>query len=289
MSGQLKSTIRNGSKSFFLASLFFSNEIRLACWKLYQWCRHCDDKIDKGGTLEDITTLREQTKRGILASEDDEVFRHLGSLVREYKIPEKYPFELLEGLQKDASGERYHTISELEVYSYHVAGVVGLMMSYIMGVKSREASDQAVSMGNAMQLTNIARDVREDYLLGRIYLPLNWLKENGVDTESMLEKKNLPALFEVVERLLAHADGLYQKGYAGLKYLPLRAAFAVSIAGSIYSAIGKKVLRLGPKALEGRVSVGLPEKILWIIHGLLRVVSQMPQRISERFFHVYNS
>lgn len=266
-----QAAIQNGSKSFYLASLFFPRKVKTDCWVLYRWCRYCDDRIDDGGTETDLEEIKEQTRAAVWEGEASEPFRSLGALCRDHDIPGKFPMELIEGFERDVQGVKIIDGRDLEKYSYHVAGVVGLMMSHIMGADMPKAAAAAVNMGNAMQLTNIARDIREDYLNGRVYLPQSWLEEAGIRESQLLSPDKREALFQVTRRLLTRADELYQDGYAGLKYLPFRAALAVSIAASIYSSIGRKILRLGPAAIDRRVFVTLPEKLVLVIEGTLRV------------------
>ena len=123
-----------------------------------------------------------------------------------------------------------------------------------------------------MQLTNISRDVKEDFRLGRIYLPSEWLREAGVDSARLLDPSEQQKVYSVVLRLLDRADELYASGYSGLRYLPFRAALAVSIAGSIYSAIGQKIRAAGPRALESRTVVSLPHKLALVLSGTWRAL-----------------
>ena len=170
----------------------------------------------------------------------------------------------------DVAGYEYRSLADVELYSYRVAGVVGLMICHVVGVTDSAAHPHAVALGTAMQLTNIARDVREDFERGRVYLPSDWLDEAGVSQSRFWNEKE--RVYTVVEKLLKRADELYEEGYAGLKYLPLRAALAVSIAGSIYSAIGHKTRAQGAAALDGRTVVSLPHKLWLVVTGTLRAL-----------------
>ena len=95
-------------------------------------------------------------------------------------MPHRYPLEHLDGFVMDVEGREYHTLTDTVEYCYHVAGVVGVMMAYIMGVRDEPTLDRATDLGLAFQLTNICRDVVEDAEVGRVYLPLDWLTEAGV-------------------------------------------------------------------------------------------------------------
>lgn len=277
-----RTAIRKGSKSFYFASLFFSDQVKSDCWNLYRWCRYCDDRIDNGGTEDDLKDIKNKTLSALRGLSGPPQFRGVSEVCQRYSIPLEYPMELLSGFEKDSRGLTIKDENELEEYAYQVAGVVGLMMSYIMNADLSRAREAAKCMGNAMQLTNIARDIGEDFFRGRIYLPATWLKDEKIQTGKLMDLDQRESLFRVSERLLKKADGLYQKGYSGLIYLPLRSAIAVSIAASIYSSIGRKIRRQGPSALDSRIYVSFPEKLFLALEGIARVFLQIPQRLRLR-------
>lgn len=278
MSIEAQNAIRKGSKSFYLASLFFSRSLKEDCWKLYRWCRYCDDVIDAGGTIGDLNSLVLQTKKGLAGEPSEKIFADLGEVCRKHQIPNEYPLELLAGFGKDIEKVFIRSEKELENYAYQVAGVVGLMMSCLMKADLQVAQSAAISLGNAMQLTNIARDVREDFEKGRIYLPQTWLQEAQVESEYLLAQDQRAQVFAVVQRLLQRADDLYVEGLSGLKYLPFRSAVAISIAASIYSQIGRKILNSGPASIDSRVYITLPHKIFLAGVGLIVALSSLTER-----------
>lgn len=272
-----KASISRGSKSFYFASRFFPEHVRHACWVLYRWCRYCDDQIDNATNTvvakQELARLDRETKMAFTHKTGSPIFVEFTGIHEDFHIPEQYAFELLKGFEKDATGEEYKTLAEVEVYAYHVAGVVGLMMAKIMGAHSTLASRPAQDMGIAMQLTNIARDVGEDFARGRVYLPDAWLQSAGIDKSRLMDPDQREKVFAVVQRLLARADALYESGYSGLHLLPFRAACAVAIAASIYSAIGTKLRRNGPAALSQRTTITFPEKILLAFKGLSKAIT----------------
>lgn len=165
----------------------------------------------------------------------------------------------------DVDGAKIQDEEQLLDYCYCVAGTVGLMMCYVMGVKSEQAYSHALSMGQAMQLTNIARDVAEDLNINRIYFPRTWLKEFNLGEENFKDhKQQWPQL---VERLLSKADQAYENGFAGLRYLNFRAALAVIIAGFVYRDIGSKIRRSIPRSFEKRIYTTTFEKILLLVRA----------------------
>jgi phytoene synthase len=279
-----KAAIAKGSKSFFLASLFFARKMRHDCWILYRWCRTVDDRIDNAPSLEaaqvELAEIRKDTLNGLRHFSGPVEYSELGRVFAKYSIPHQYAFDLIRGLERDATGSQYETLLDVEEYAYEVAGAVGLMMAPLMGANDTRAVLPAKSLGEAMQLTNIARDVAEDFQRGRIYLPGQWLKEAGIDSNTLMDIEQREKVFSVVRRLLGRAENLYDSGFSGLKFLSWRAALAVAIAGTVYREIGRKILRRGPAALCTRIYVPLPQKLLLVIIGTAKM---LPSRLSRLF------
>lgn len=276
----------HNSKSFTFASQMFSRETRAEVAVLYAWCRRADDAVDevpRAEAGEALIRLREELDAvyAPLISplvEDDLVLRAFRALVLKREIPKYYPCELLEGMQMDVEGFHYRSLDELRLYCYRVASVVGLMMCHVMGVRRESALLNAAHLGLAMQLTNISRDVGEDWGLGRQYLPHELMRaqcapddilksppadglvgvaEVGHFKRHMLPEVNRKAARSVTRRLLAEADRSYQMGYKGVSALPLRAALAIRSAGMIYQAIGGVIERADcdphqPRAVTSR-------------------------------------
>lgn len=279
---ECRKMIQVGSKSFSLAAKLFDPRSRDAAFFLYGWCRYCDDQIDQSGTEKEakLKALIEETHAAYRGTPSDHpVFIAFAEIVRKYQIPEHYPVELLEGMAMDVRNEYYPTISALKLYCYRVAGTVGLMMSHIMGLSDERALKNACDLGMAMQLTNIARDVMEDAAMGRVYLPLDWLKEVQVKPAQVGMVENRRLVSEVVRKLLDEADGYYRSGLSGLQYLPMRSAFAVSSAGFVYSEIGHQVRKRGENAWLDRSIVSFPRKIWLLTRGVASVVWTLPARI----------
>lgn len=271
--------IKKGSKSFSMASLFFSEKEKIASWKLYSWCRHSDDLIDEAPDrlimAKRLTYLREQTQSLSHRKPSDFYMNGLYEVIHSFQLPLKYPLDLLRGMEMDVAGRRYQNMRELEEYCYCVAGAVGLMMCHILGIRDEVALSHAVSMGNAMQLTNIARDIWEDHQRGRLYLPLEWLEEKGIGEEDILEERNQRFLIEFQERLLKRSDELYEEGMRGLRFLSLRSSWAVLIAAMIYSDIGR-VIRTNPiSSLKTRAIVSRPRKMFLVLKSFYHLVPLM--------------
>ncbi|MEM9045434.1 MAG: phytoene/squalene synthase family protein [Pseudomonadota bacterium] len=253
-----RAMIRTGSRSFHAASLLLAERVRMPAYALYAFCRLADDGVDlASGKAEAVTRLRRR-----LAAiydghpEDFAADRAFADTVRQFGIPAALPEALLEGLAWDAIVQRYQTLSELRAYSARVASTVGTMMSLIMGVRCPDTLARACDLGVAMQLTNIARDIGEDARAGRIYLPLDWLAEAGIDPDHLIANPVFtPALGDVANRLLVEADTLYRRSEAGIQALPLSCRPAIFAARHLYAEIGAEIARNGYDSVSQRAIV----------------------------------
>jgi phytoene synthase len=280
-----RNMIRKGSRSFALASRLFATATRDDAWMLYAWCRHCDDEIDgqqlgmaaaartAGERPASLARLYAETRRALAGDTvTDPVFVGLQRVVRQHAIPERHVLELLAGFEMDVGDFRYQTINDTLFYCYRVAGVVGVMMAYVMGVRDPRALQSAADLGIAFQLTNISRDVLDDLRNGRCYLPAQWLREAGIPEAGVGRPEHRTALAGVVRRLLTEADRYYESASAGLRALRFRSAWAVATALGVYRDIGRVVRRQGLRAWETRAVVGTPRKLLHVAGGALRAL-----------------
>lgn len=284
--------IRLGSRSFALAAKLFDADTRHHAYMLYAWCRYCDDQIDgqnlgmhsapesarpqpapgPGSAPHDpavrLEHLRTATRRAFAGeSLADPVFIGLQRVSKDCGIPERHALELLAGFEMDVSGHEYRSFDDTLLYCYRVAGVVGVMMAQIMGVRDAPTLQRAADLGIAFQLTNIARDVLDDAGNGRCYLPASWLAESGISSLTLSRPENRPAVVRVVARLLDEAERYYQSADCGLKALPFRSAWAVAAALGIYRAIGRLVTGRGVRAWDSRVVVSTPRKLRELVVG----------------------
>ncbi|MBC7754736.1 MAG: phytoene/squalene synthase family protein [Moraxellaceae bacterium] len=283
---QSKKDITKGSKSFSLASLFFSRQQKEAAWLLYAWCRYCDDVIDHSTSMAEAQAKTEEliseTQKCYLGTSlKEHPWSGLNQIIHQYKISQKYPLDLLRGFKIDADGQKIKTIDDLLDYCYCVAGTVGLMMCHIMNVDRPEALKHAVDLGHAMQITNILRDIREDHLMGRLYLPEEFLAEENLNPQNFFDEANRPQLKKVADRLNQLADRYYVSGLKGLMYLPWRSAWAVSIALFVYRDIGRQVKAQGISAFDQRTVVSGARKFFLLICASLKLISTIPARLME--------
>jgi phytoene synthase len=256
------SSLSGGSRTFHAASLLLPRRVRRPAVALYAFCRLADDIVD-GGDADGVASLRQRIDlayRGApLPFAED---RALSDVVTRFAIPRLVLEAMLEGFAWDAAGRRYETLEDLCGYAARVAGTVGAMMAILMERRAPHDVSRACDLGIAMQLTNIARDVGEDARAGRLYLPLQWLRLEGIDPDAWLARPSLNAGIEaVVQRLLDSAEHFYRRADAGIARLPRDCRPGIRAARLLYAEIGRAVERNGCDSVSQRARVPLRRKL----------------------------
>ncbi|RYG12614.1 MAG: phytoene/squalene synthase family protein [Burkholderiales bacterium] len=293
-------TINAGSQSFAAAARLFRSDTRESAVMLYTWCRYCDDVVDGQelghGQLAGTRTLgslrmaqlEHRTRAACEGQADDAVFRGLAEVVRRHGIPQQYLLEHLAGFRMDVEEKRFVEIGDTLLYCWRVAGVIGVMMSMVMGERDPRTLDRACDLGMAFQLTNIARDIVEDAAIGRVYIPQAWLEEEGLEhIDDILDPAHRAVLARLARRLVDLADPYYQSAVAGIGKLPLRSAWSIATARGVYRAIGLKVVDRGAHAWDSRTSTSKGEKLWQVARGAAVAVgaryASVPARPAELF------
>lgn len=262
-----REAIRHGSLSFYAASRLLPASVRDPSLALYAFCRLADDAVDLQQEKAAAVLRLQQRLELIYAGrpENAAADRAFARVVEEFDMPRALPDALLEGLAWDAMGRRYETLSDLFDYSARVASAVGVMMCVLMRVRDPNALARACDLGVAMQLTNISRDIGEDALEGRIYLPLEWLDEAGLSAEAFLETpKPTKAIRQMTRRLVMQANRLYMRSEAGVAALPLVSRPGIYAARFIYAGIGGQVQRSGYDSISSRARTSKSQKMGWL-------------------------
>lgn len=226
------------SRTFFLASSLLPVEKRQAVRALYAFCRVTDDLVDRG-TRNVLTDLEAWRQKSLSADPptDDPIALAWGDTLRRYNIPLQYAHQLIDGVAKDIETARYETFDQLAEYAYGVASTVGLMAMYIVGFAGTEAVPYAVKLGVALQLTNILRDVGEDWTNGRLYLPRQDLAAFGLD-ETDIASGHLDERWQIFLRYQIDRNRrLYREAMPGIALLHPNGRFAIAAAAELYAAI----------------------------------------------------
>ncbi len=258
-----RAMLNDGSRSFYAASLLLPGRVRRPATGLYAFCRVADDLIDRGDPAVALAGLHRRLDAVYAGRpEDFAEDRALAAVVQAHRVPRLLLDRLLEGFAWDAEGRRYEDLAALEHYAARVAGTVGAVMAVLMGARTPDALARACDLGVAMQLTNIARDVGEDARAGRLYLPLAWLRAEGIDPDGFLEAPVMSSgLAAVIERLLEAAAFLYRRADSGIAALPLTCRPGIGAARLLYAEIGHQVVRNGFDSVTSRARVTRSRKL----------------------------
>ena len=271
-----RDAIRHGSLSFHAASRVLPASVRDPSLALYAFCRLADDAVDLQAEKA-AAVLRLQERLDLIYAgrpRDAAPDRAFARVVEDFEMPRALPDALLEGLAWDAIGRRYETLSELFDYSARVASAVGVMMCVLMRARDPNALARACDLGVAMQLTNIARDVGEDALEGRLYLPLDWLEEAGLTAEDFLANpKPTKAIRQLTRRLVMEANRLYMRSEAGVAALPVSVRPGIYAARFIYAGIGGQVQKAGYDSISSRARTSKPQKLAWLMVSTMKAAT----------------
>jgi phytoene synthase len=267
--------IRRHSRSFYAASRLLPVAVRDAAVATYAFCRAADDAVDDAVGPAEARVRHADTRRQLdrvyraqpLESAAGRAFARVAVV---HGIPRGEPDALLDGMAQDLDTVRIRDEGELLLYCYRAAGVVGRMMSRIMGATGAEALTRAVHLGIAMQLTNIARDVGEDARSNRVYLPATWLAEAGGSADEVLAARPSAAGRRVTLRILDLAERYYASGILGIGLLPARCRPAILSAALLYRAIGRKVRARDGDGVSARARVGTMHKACLITVAVAR-------------------
>ncbi|WP_295446536.1 phytoene/squalene synthase family protein [uncultured Thiodictyon sp.] len=269
----------SGSRSFYAASLLLPRRVYQPATALYAFCRVADDEIDLATRPHEAVLALRQRLDAVYAGRPMEIpaDRALADVVHQFAVPRTLLDALIEGFAWDAEGRRYEDLSSVYDYSARVAATVGAMMTLLMGVRDPDLLARACDLGVAMQLSNIARDVGEDAANGRLYLPREWLREEGLDPDAWLASPVWsPALGRVVSRLLEAAEALYARADQGIGGLPLHCRAGIGAARHLYAEIGHEVGRRGMNSVGSRAVVSPRRKAQLLPRVLFAALPRRP-------------
>ena len=212
------------AKSFSWAGFFLPSDVYKNGSDLYDFCRILDDIADEEISLEIKKKKFLNYKNDFINHNfENDSIKKIHRIIKNFDVSEKIVLDLFDGIESDLKEKiELKSKRELLVYSYRVAGTVGLMMAKILKVKSKTALKSAIDLGIAMQLTNISRDVIEDSKNKRFYIKHN---------------------FEAIKETLATADLFYDSSFSSIKDIPLNLRFSILVARRVYRQIGKNIIK----------------------------------------------
>ena len=265
-----KAIHKETGQTFYYATRLLPARIRTPTYILYGFFRIADEVVDGGQGLtaaekrERLEVIREAALGNQEAEEP--VVNAFAEIREEHDIPDEEVDEFIDAMLSDIDTDRYETYEELEGYMRGSAAAVGHMMCALMNPDDREAaSPHAGALGNAFQLTNFIRDVREDIRdLDRVYLPMQTLGDHDVTIQQLREEECTPGFRRAVQAELRRAETLYREGVAGIEYLPQDCQFAVLLAATLYAEHHRLIRRQEFDVLSTRPSLSTPRK-MWVV------------------------
>ena len=241
-----KNYLATYAKSFNWAGFFLPKQTYKKCSALYDFCREADNIADDENKIEIKKDNFIKFRNNFLNKNyDDPVIKNMWNLINEFSISTKIVDDLFEGINSDIKENvKLNSKKELLIYSYRVAGTVGLMMAKILNVHKEQSLKSAIDLGIAMQLTNISRDVMEDKRNNRFYI-----------NES----------FEDIEATIKLSEKFYENSFYSIKEIPLSFRFSILVARRVYRKIGYKILNkqnIENYKKSGKIYVSNIEKII---------------------------
>lgn len=264
-------------KSYYFATRFFPREKRLATFALYAFFRIPDEMVDgqsdkaSAQVREELMRWQADWRRVYEGEETTEpILRAAAWVFHAYQIPFEYSESFFAAMIQDTEKASYATYQELEAYMYGSAAVVGLMMTHVIGFQNPQALVYARQLGEAMQLTNFLRDIREDWdERRRVYLPQDELEAFGLSGEVVTSQHPSHAFVEFMRFQIARADGLYTAAEPGIALLSKDGQFAVCAASRLYQGILRKIEEKEYNIFLGRVRTSKWEKFCLAIDAYL--------------------
>jgi phytoene synthase len=271
------------AKSFYFAAKFLPKAKQRPIYALYALCRHVDDAVDEteilnvGEAIRAVEKWKMQLDEVYLGAWEEKfqvpdfkfqnsqlVLSAWNDLLKTYKIPQNLPLELMQGVLMDTHIKRYETFDELYVYCYRVASTVGLMSSEIFGYADEKTLEYAEALGIAMQLTNILRDIGEDALIDRIYLPGKDLRRFGVSEKQIFAREFGENIGELVKFQIERARFYYQQAERGIALLERDTRFTVLLALRLYAKILDEIEQQNYNVFAGRAHTTFQKKFFSI-------------------------
>ena len=268
---------KKSASNLALAFILLPQEKRDAMSALYAFCRAVDDVADEDSVptekrRAELAAWREDIRRACDNKNPQFILnQEFAPVIQKFKLPFALLAELIQGCEMDLEKLRYENHEALELYCHRVASVVGLLSLEIFGYKNPACRGYALNLGQALQLTNILRDVKNDSARGRIYLPLSELKKFNVSEADILNSRYTENYFTLASSVAERAKNFYSLAQKNLPPEDRRAMVAAELMGSVYWRLLQKMERGKFNVFgEARVKLGKPQKLALIFQSWLR-------------------
>jgi 15-cis-phytoene synthase len=270
-----KEITKKNAKSFYFASLFLDKYRKKSAYSIYAICRISDDSVDNNyeNRKKLLKIIEKQINFAYLKKPlNSPLLISFQKIIFQFAIPQKYFNELIEGMKMDLKKNNYKDFKELHNYCYKVAGVVGLIMLSLFKANKATTRESAIKLGIAMQLTNILRDIKEDYQKGRIYLPEIEQKRFNLDGCCFEKEINDNNFQDFMKFQIKRARNYYNQAEKGIRFIPsIRCRLTIYFMKNIYAAILDKIEKNNYNVFVKRAHTSYLEKILISLSTLFKL------------------
>jgi phytoene synthase len=282
--------MKNRARTFSWSALFLPEAIKSDLNEMYSFCRYVDDCADDCldsclGKSDALQALDQVTVDIVNGRSDIAVVDKFLRLAQRRTIPKSFALELVRGVKADLGEVKVSSEEELLRYSYQVAGTVGVMICHLLSVNDKNAIAAGIDLAIGMQLTNIARDVYEDYNQGRIYIPASLISEEKIAAALAHDLSAQKELIAALEHLLAIASVYYRSADDGICYLPPSARLGILVASRTYEKIGQLILSNPTRYFQYRVSTSKLDKLTCLWDSLLSLTNPRYHRVRRAPAH----
>lgn len=255
---------RQSKTNFYYSFLFLPKLKRQAIETVYAFCRLVDDIVDGDLKVNDahseLKLWRAEIKECFNGNPITNLGKSLQEVIQHFPIKQQYFQDLITGMEMDLNKCRYNNFEELENYCYHVAGVIGLMCIEIFGYKENSTKEYAINLGKALQLVNIARDLKEDLTRSRVYLPKDEMLKFGYSEQDLLSSTYNDKFIALMLNHCDRAQGFFQKAQNSLSPNDRKTMFAAEIMGAIYHKVLDKIIAQKYNVFDNRIRLSNLEK-----------------------------
>ncbi len=277
---------QNRKSNFYYSFLILPRPKRDAIETIYAFCRFTDDIVDEAGNEKEKHALllqwTEELKRSLYGVSHYSLLNRLAAIIHRFHIPIEHFYDLIKGMEMDLRNTRYGTFAELEQYCYRAASTVGLICAEVFGYTNEKTKQYAINLGIALQLTNILRDIKADAKNGRIYLPLEDLKNFNYSEEELLNLTYNDRFIELMKFECKRAHEYFRRAKACLAEEDKPLFTAARTMGNIYYLLLLRIERAHYNVFAKRIRLSSPLKIL--VAMALQLRKKFPKNF-HRYVH----
>lgn len=278
---------RKTNSNFYYPLLLLPRKKRLSMYALYAFLRRIDDLADAPGMSvayrrNALKRLRGALERGLQGEYDLPSLPALADTIQRWEIPPEYLFDVIKGVEMDLEPHPFETYEDLKTYCHHVASVVGMACIHVWGFQGPEAFEPAQSCGQAFQLTNILRDVKEDAQAGRLYLPMEDLRRFDCDPEKLRRGEQSERFHELIEFEIDRAEDLFKQGAQLHNWLHRDGHGIFSAMHGTYYSLLQKIKACRGEILGPRIELSRWQKMHIAARSMFRPVSLSDESGTQR-------